>query len=427
MRLATRRILYLIAFALFFIIAGLVALYAAGLRYNLDRGLIERVGVFYIKSYPEGASIFLNGRPTDKKTPQRILNLAPGAYAVSVERSTYGTWSKSLEIKAGQTTFVRDIVLFKEFPQFASLSAGGSDFVRRPDGTSYVYIATDGSIHLTNVENEKDFVIESESEPSRIDAISPDGSKLIYSSLTGLHILDINSEIETDISVQSTLIKKIVWDDSAADVIWILHDTDLLQYNIFTGSIMQLLPNVRDFLVTNGHLSTIELHDSSYAVTVYGATANQSTVSYALTGASEPRLTFVSDQLIMYSDASRVWILTRATSAIERFDAQSHLLHDQRLLLADIFEEAIYYLDTKKTELIDRHSDKTATIEWHPSGSYFLRHIADRVELVELDGRDIRNMHVIDRIPIDAQFSFNLEGSRLFVFNSTTNGFYTIQ
>ncbi|MEK7584227.1 MAG: PEGA domain-containing protein [Patescibacteria group bacterium] len=423
----TRRILYLIAFALFFIIASLLAFYAAGLRYNLDRGLIERVGVFYIKSYPEGASILINEVQTQKRTPQRLLNLAPGTYEVSVERPTYDRWTKSLEILPGETTFVRDIVLFKASPEFVSLSGGGSSFIRSPGGTSYTYAAADGSIHLTNVENEKDFIIKSGTGPVIIRAISPDGSRLIYSSLTGLHVLDINSETEMDLHIEPELVKKISWDTANDDLIWILRGSELVQFNLFANATTRSLLDIVDFLSTNGQLSTIEKDDDSYMATVYGTAAGQSTVSYALTGATDPRLASVSNQLIIYADATRVWALTRADSVFVEFNARLHLLHDQRLLLADSFEESLSYLEDKKTELIDRHSETTRSIEWHPSGSYFLRHVDDRAELVELDGRDVRNVHLVDRIQDDATFSFNNEGSRLFVLSSTTNGFYVIQ
>src|SRR3989339_292510 len=92
MTLRFRRVLYLIFIAIFLVVAPLMMFYAWGLRYNFDKGRIEKTGVFYIKSYPKNAGIYLNGKLQKRQTPSQINRLLANNYSVKVEKD--GNFSK---------------------------------------------------------------------------------------------------------------------------------------------------------------------------------------------------------------------------------------------------------------------------------------------------------------------------------------------
>ena len=58
MTLQKRRILYSFFILLFFILAPILISYSLGYRYNLTKGIIEKTGVIFIKSFPKNASIY---------------------------------------------------------------------------------------------------------------------------------------------------------------------------------------------------------------------------------------------------------------------------------------------------------------------------------------------------------------------------------
>ena len=107
-----RRITYSIFFLLFFIIAPVLTMYALGYRYDFKTGNLEKNGAFYVKSYPRGSDIFIDGQKIDKKTPTQITSVKAGTYKLMVKKDLYAPWEKELTVNPGQTTFAEDIVLF---------------------------------------------------------------------------------------------------------------------------------------------------------------------------------------------------------------------------------------------------------------------------------------------------------------------------
>src|SRR3989344_3722633 len=113
MSLLHRRIIYLVFFAAFFIAAPLLISYSLGYRLSLPNFRLSKVGALFVKSFPEGAQIELNGKATRKKTPDQLINVPPGINTIKVTKEGYQSWAKQLEVLPGQTTFAEDILLFK--------------------------------------------------------------------------------------------------------------------------------------------------------------------------------------------------------------------------------------------------------------------------------------------------------------------------
>ena len=61
MTLRTRRILYSFFIAIFVIAAPTLVLYTAGFRYDFEYNRIVETGSLVVKSYPQNASIYING------------------------------------------------------------------------------------------------------------------------------------------------------------------------------------------------------------------------------------------------------------------------------------------------------------------------------------------------------------------------------
>jgi len=112
MTLRTRIAILVACFTLFLATAPVVVLYTAGYRYNAKKQAIEKVGILFIRSRPEGATIWLNEEKRRERSPSRLRNLLPGTYTVTVGREGYVAWSKRLPVESERTTFAEGIVLF---------------------------------------------------------------------------------------------------------------------------------------------------------------------------------------------------------------------------------------------------------------------------------------------------------------------------
>ena len=66
----------------------------------------EFVGSITIDSQPVGALIFLNNVSTGKRTPNIIMNLAPGSYPITLRLNGYSDTTITRRVNANQNAIV---------------------------------------------------------------------------------------------------------------------------------------------------------------------------------------------------------------------------------------------------------------------------------------------------------------------------------
>jgi len=129
MTYTTRRIIFYTFAVLFLIAAPALILFTEGFRFNLQTGRLERLGVLVIKSKPEEATITLSNKISEEKTPASI-KLPADDYPITVSKEGYSSWTKLLPVRSRYTTFIEDVLLFKntEPKQIINDSIIGSAF-----------------------------------------------------------------------------------------------------------------------------------------------------------------------------------------------------------------------------------------------------------------------------------------------------------
>lgn len=107
----TRHLLSLGAWAAFLVAAPLVITYSLG--YRVRPTAIDPVagGAFLIRTFPDGATVYLNGKEHSGLTRTAVSALAPGPYTVRLEKSGYRSWEKQLLIEAARVTDIRHVRL----------------------------------------------------------------------------------------------------------------------------------------------------------------------------------------------------------------------------------------------------------------------------------------------------------------------------
>lgn len=104
-------------FAVFFILAPVIILYTAGYRYNWRLQRIEQTGVISVDALPTDATVYINGIKITKSIPLRMEGLAPGTYSLEIKKPGYKSWRKNIAVESQQSTYIKNIVLFREsFP-----------------------------------------------------------------------------------------------------------------------------------------------------------------------------------------------------------------------------------------------------------------------------------------------------------------------
>jgi len=103
------------------ILAFSVLFFAEGYRLNLTNMKVVKTGILFLSSDPRGATIYLNDKILDDKTPN-AQNLSAGNYNAKIEMPGYKTWSAAFKVNAGLVTEFDQIVLFKENPDVSNLT-----------------------------------------------------------------------------------------------------------------------------------------------------------------------------------------------------------------------------------------------------------------------------------------------------------------
>ncbi|MFH1286292.1 MAG: PEGA domain-containing protein [Candidatus Magasanikbacteria bacterium] len=98
----------------FFVISPLVILYTMGYRYDIRSGIIRETGVLSIDVEPEEVYALLNNKAIIDGMPMRVTDLAPGTYHISLSLGGFHTWEKDILIEKIQTTYIKDVTLFKK-------------------------------------------------------------------------------------------------------------------------------------------------------------------------------------------------------------------------------------------------------------------------------------------------------------------------
>ncbi len=116
MPLLTRKIRVAIMCSLitvFFVAAPLILLYTAGFRYSFSERQIKRTGVLNIDATPTDTVVTLNNVKQKNKLPLYLPNRAPGTYKIILSKPGYKSWEKDIVIASNQTTYIKDVTLFK--------------------------------------------------------------------------------------------------------------------------------------------------------------------------------------------------------------------------------------------------------------------------------------------------------------------------
>ncbi|MFA6994957.1 MAG: PEGA domain-containing protein [Patescibacteria group bacterium] len=143
-------------FVVLFVVGTIiVSLYASGLQINFSwpptfNRLLIKTGMIAIKTEPEGAIIYLNDQAQTNfsvnpwrikylTTPNKVKNVLPGDYDLSLKLSGYLPLTKKITIYSGQTTFVEDINLFRsDLPQLIATTTASD--LKLSSSYKYLYL-----------------------------------------------------------------------------------------------------------------------------------------------------------------------------------------------------------------------------------------------------------------------------------------------
>ncbi|MCD4760717.1 PEGA domain-containing protein, partial [bacterium] len=348
------RITYTLFFALFFIMAPLLTIYALGYRYDFNTGNIEKNGAFYIKSYPKNAEIYVDNIKYKNSTPTQLTNIRPGTRQITVEKEDYISWSKELKIQPGETTFAEDIVLFLNQRPKTVLSTGSEKFLVNQSQNKYAYLDADNQLIITDLEQAKNFEIFTFDKNYDLIEWSPDNQRILLKNKSVFYVFDINQKTLERLSL--SLIQKIIWEDNSSYLLY-LKNNNLFRYDISQPSNpsdyqIDLKYPINDFDIYNDFLviqytvdknNYIEQIDKNNLNSVL-LLENMHLGNLEILTAEDSRLVFTLGSTLYVKNVFRDLINIPITIT---------KLHDERLLLTNGHEIVLYNYKDDWQDLID--------------------------------------------------------------------------
>lgn len=150
----TKNFLYSIGILIFIVIlASSIILYGRGYRFNINQKTITPTGILSVSSYPEGASVWLDGKLITATNSSISYN--PGWYTLRVGKEGYQSWEKKIRIQ-GEVVTRADALLVPNNPSLRTLTLTGiSAPVLSPTGDKVAFIVPDDEATFSGVPKSK--------------------------------------------------------------------------------------------------------------------------------------------------------------------------------------------------------------------------------------------------------------------------------
>ena len=233
MNLRTRRILYSFFIAIFAIAAPTLVLYTAGFRYDFKYNRIVETGSLVIKSYPENASIYIDGKLLEQTTPTIINTILPGKINLLVEKEGYHRWEKTIEIFHRVSTFEESIKLYPNTDPKSIIDLNVKKYWWNNKQDKIAYTTNSNELRLFNTLNQKDTLIANLDKNDLTGfSWSPHDDQFIFgrgTKQTEYYIVDAHG-LDKIISLNSIFkskLESLQWDPSGKNTIYALLDGSL--------------------------------------------------------------------------------------------------------------------------------------------------------------------------------------------------------
>ncbi len=394
--------------AAFLITAPVVVLYTAGYRYNFTTKSIVQTGLFYVTSIPKGAKIFLNG--DDKgETPDFVKHIIPGEYQLKLVKDGYHTWEKKLPVKSKETTFVEDVVLFLESAPknliFSDIEISAID----PTKTMIAFVSHSPSwlevwIYHTVQKKQTLLFRVTDSGSTTIDLTwSADGERILISQNTGntdntYTLIDKSGRNIFELnSLTKDTITNAWWHPTDAHAIIFNTRKATFVYRLTSQTVSELYPEPVLATLMEGKAVIIEQAEDQTSIFRY---FNEKAEIIAYLPEGNYQLLPAPEPYLLLKETERGKLILIDTSSGDQpillnedgVGAEWALDDTGRLLYFSNFEIHVYNPWTHYSELLTRVGGGITGAAWHPEGNAVLVSKSDKIEAIELDPRDQRNI-----------------------------------
>lgn len=444
MGIKARRIVVLALSVFFLIVSPYLIFYGLGYKYNFQKGQLERTGVFYIKSFPKGAQVNIDGQKYRQETPTRLTRLLPKVYKVEISKPAYRSWQKNLPILPQLTTFIEDVSLFYEQLKPEKIISGNfTDLLPSHDQETLALVESTESTqsvwlyHLTSDSLTKIYETTGLSDLKLAEWSFSDKKLLVENQGNYLVVSAETPDVYFNLqAIAKVPLKEVKFSDANDNLLYGLNNSQLERIDLLNKSLTMVEKGkVLSYLPLGSQLAVILKEGDNYYLKIYENELSRILFSLPYSANYQFQKTNGKD-LILFDQGQRQLYLVDPNdqnqplkSVLANLDGFQW--HDQQILYWNQSELWVDYPLSNEEILLERNSQGVENGFWHPNAAYIYGTVGNRLKLYELDSRDQRNVY--DLLDIEAGkeklMATNKKGDYLYLITSfeDTSGFYKIK
>lgn len=452
MSLKTRRFLFIIFLASFFIITPLVIISANGYKLSLQGKVLQKTGMLVLDSNPRGAKIYINDKPKklflkifNRKnnfmtTPVKIKNILPGEYKVKIEKDGYWSWEKKLTVQPGMATFAEDINLFKNNLPALISSGDINDILLSPDDKSLLISANDES-YFYNASNDTKIPFNAPISTSTENFLWLNNNMalingFIYRANNPDKLLDLNKYFNFSNSIirpnyqnkdeifYVSASNGVNQSDRSIEKIYSIN-----KFNIVSKKIDKIITSefIDDFIVKDKNLFVINKIADNTSMRIDDIDSGQTVRLINLPDSDGYEFINPDHRLINLFDKNHqtLYLIDLLSPNPLREGVKNiklaYWVDDNRLLYANDFEIWLSDFSNNKTSLITRISEEINGVIWHPSENYIIYSTNNSIYSIELDDREKRSITQLIKLDEVSNLIASKNGKVLYFFGKIGN------
>ena len=432
MTLRTRRTIFYVLFALFFMIGGGVVLYAEGWRIDLG-GHVEKVGAIFVRSFPADAAITLDKINIPNGTNflsegTLISNLFPRTYTVTLKQDGFMDWHENATVLPSLVTEYKYAVLI---PKMSTDTASGTVTDFAVASNEMVLAHGDGSITWRGTKIGNGTMVSTSANPRDVVFRTDAGTYLLY---------DFESGSTTDLSailaksgIPSQYISTIQLDPYDPTTVVVATPGHVVSINAVTDALTTIGRAPGEAIInpaiaispssiawtrfTNASGTSIVIYDKfSGAVATSTATATSRTAELAWLNSNTLGVLQGDGELFVYDVPSRN--LQKLADDVSAFHATA-----DGSIVAALEHKSLEIFPFTNATTYHRFNipdiQNARDISWYKDMNHLFITYDDHVAFLDLDDLGLNNLTTVTPIAKNSKTSYDPQANALYFISPT--------
>ncbi len=433
----SRTILFFLLFISFAAISPGIIMYSQGYRFDFSKMEFLKTGGAYVKVYPAGAGVWIDGRYKSATAAFSrdllIQNLLPKDHKIEIRKDGYQQWEKTLPVEEMKVSEAKYVILFPNDLPFGSIGEDVLGFYPYPNENKMILGTTDN--RLLSYDADKNASTELAKNISATDVyFSPNNTNIIVKTKSNLYYLlhlDQKTTTPTQLKSLSTKTQNVFFDPNSDSIIYYQLNSQIYKLDTSKTQASQLFKKekVITFTLSGSSIYSLENRDVYRTNILLNSSDKLTQALFAIDPNKNYKLVIMEGEVFLMEDNKTIYRLNGGSfeKLLESGEEIKYTPYYDRILFSTGNElwvflvkdvESPFYKKAGSKIFISRFSGKIGDIKWLNS-DYFVYTLDGKLWISEVDNRDNINSFEVKSISASDIF-FSGNAKKLFLLNGNS-------